>query len=333
MNQCIINLEEVGLEHRDHFIFYLSHEMVIFRHRQQIVVSDCQGNELDRTPCPPDYYKYECAETDNDIVIFLGGKTICTVNKLTGKCSIFEFPVQKLGRNISSIFVSGGGIIFACTLQGKIHLVNYDIHNELRLYQTSSWAVSKLNDIVEKDNLIYLLMDNSFIACCDKETCETLWTRFEAGTIEPKIVPCQNGIAYVCHNILRITQGKEVQNIKVPAMQINSVQGISNNVFLLSQDRKTICSFNIENEDLKWEVNGNEGILETILVKGQYQKVLQDVLFVRTSSYITILNASTGQVNSHFNAHEVTGMKLSHKHILVHKRQNKTDIIGGMTDV
>lgn len=335
MAECILDFNKLGVEHRDHFVFYASSKVIVYKEGRNIVATDCDGDIITRLTCPVDYKKYSYVETEDDIVFLFAGKKIVYIDLVTDESFVADLPIQKIGRSVSEIYPSehNQGIVLVSRLHGQTHVVNYNFIEGTRICQSSSWQVAQVNDTVYSNGYVYLLMDNAFIACCNASTGETVWTRFETGRIEPNIVPLDGNMVYACQGILKISGNKSSKSIKIPTVRPNSVKWAQgDSICFTANNNKNLCGYNVKKEELEWEITGTEPILETVVTRATRKGRTYDALVVRTKSHISTINLTLGQSHTYFPSTGSSGLKKTGDHVLIHRQADRTDMIPGVQD-
>lgn len=330
---CILDMTKLEIEHRDKFIFYATHEMIIYKEGRYIVAQNCSGQTLAKVSLPSSYKSYEYLSFDDAVVLLFNGKTLVFVDKYGENSFTDNLPINRIGRSLLHIFPSSqeNAIVFAAHLHNNIHFVHYDFITKKRIAQTLSWEVSQVNDARYEDGKIYALMDNTYMVCCDAETCETLWTKFETGHVSPKLLPFGDGVIYACQNLLKVHANKKTEVVRIPLARPNTVELIKGDlVYYTSNDQKHLCCFDLKNKKLIWEITGTEIIKKTISAVGKSDKNVNDMLLLQTDAAVTVINLSLGRVHSHFKLSGLQDIRRTDNHILIH-RLDQTGMLPGVS--
>lgn len=334
MNKCILNLKNLELIHKRYFVFYASDKMIVYKDGSFLYAQNCENDIIAKIDCPLMYYQYECLSVENGVVLLFSGKTLIYID-LSGNFTIDDIPVYKSGRCLLEIFPSAhkNSIILVGYLHKQIHIMAYDFINKKRLYQTSSWEVSQVNDVYCLDNKIYILMNSSYLVCCDASTGETLWTKFESGKIDPRVFPYDNGIIYLCHNVIKIINNDDIKTIQVPLSRPERLEAIINNkLYYVSNNKTHLCCFNLSTEKLEWELPGARNIIKTITCQGISEHKKYNIMLLQASGIIIVLNLDTGTTNNYFPMSNIYNIKKTDNHILIQK-QLETHMLAGELDV
>lgn len=332
MTECILNLSNLEMEYREYFVLYASKDQIIYRDKQYLVTKSCDDQITSQISIPTIFSHYEYTTLDRLLVFIIGGKYLF-YNDFS-KSTIEELSVQRTGKFLSRIYPTEheDSIITMSNLHGKVHFIIYNILKKKRLFQSSSWEASQINDIVVFKDKIYCLMDNSYIVCCNLNTCETLWTKFETGIINPQLIPSENGIIYCCNGLVRILENKNVQTIHIPLARPSTLERlIDNKLYYTSNSRKNVCCYDLSSKKLIWEITGTNPIIKTIHAYGiDDNKTQNDILITHSSDSLSIVNLTLGRIHSHFRVPGIRDIKLSQNHILIHKQFNYTNILTGI---
>ncbi len=333
MRECVISLSRIEKEIRDHFVFYATNELIIYKDRQNIIAANCDGTEICRSKCPNEYKHYESIEFEDAVILIFSGKHMVFIDKYGSHPFDFDMPVQKFGRSLSRIIKapSGNSIIFGAKLYGQVHFVNFDFMTRKRIWQTSSWEIAHVNNVVDDGHTIYSLMDNTFIVALDKTNGETKWTRFESGQSQPDLIPISDSLLYTSEGGLRITDGKKVENIRIPTIRPTSLESlVGDNLYLTTKDKHNVGCYNIKKREMVWEIAGSFPIIKTLTIKGQKDGRIVDVMLVRTKKDVAILNLTDGRAHTFFRADSFTDMHRTGNHVLFHQTKGTTMMIPGV---
>lgn len=319
-------MENLTIKPNDYFVFYVDNDIIIYKDKQQIHAKQCDGDLMASFACPHVYQHYEFLDAEHGVVLIFGGKTLVYIDK-SGTKSFQSILSEQNGRFLSSPMKTDDPNCFTIATQFRnlLHLMKYDFINAKRISQSASWQVSQLNDINLCGKYIYLLLDNSLIVQCNNETCETLWKRFEPGRVEPRIViDEQKKVLYACSNILKIVQGEDIQNIRIPLARPDSLEFVvRDKLFYTSNNRKHICCYNLTNNNLEWEITGSDAILRTIRLIDMADN---NLAVIQTVKGITIINTSAGKIVNYFRLNNLQDMKLTKHNLLL--QADKTNIVG-----
>jgi len=269
MEECIISLSGIEKEVRNHFVFYATNELIIYKDRQYILAHTCDGTEICRIRYSGDYKHYESIEFHDAVILIFSGKHLVFIDKYGSNSFNFDIPIEKFGRSLSKIIKApnDNSIIFGAKLYGRIHFVNFDFMTHKRIWQTSSWEVEYVNNVVDGGHTIYSLMDNTFIVSFDKNG-KTKWTRFESGQSQPSLIPFSDRLLYASEGGLRITDGKNVENIRIPMVRPTSLETlIGDKLYFTTRDKRNIGCYNIKKKEMIWEITGSFPIIKTLTIK------------------------------------------------------------------
>lgn len=333
MLQCLLDLNKIEPENRDRFVFYATHEMVVYKDGRKIVMDDCSGTRITEVECPSSYKVYESLDVGNALLLVIGGKYLVHLDRLGERSFFEELPISRVGRVLSDTYESShrNSVLFAGHLHGKVHFINYNFIDKTRVSQSTSWEVGQVNDIQVVDEKIFALMDNAYIICCNASTGETLWTRFETGKIEPRIIPYNNGLIYSCQKLVKVYKDKNVEIIRIPLARPDTLECIrENNLYYTSKEMKHVCCLDLKSKEIIWEITGTEPITKTVAVTGKLHSNIYNMMFIQTPNAVTLINLSLGKVHSHFKMVNLQNIRLTGDHLLIHKRSDETVMIAGV---
>ncbi len=333
MNDCILNLDNLGVESRDTKVLFASKDFIIYKERFTIYLADCDNNVLSRYACPSDDQRFDVVEFTNDILFLFAGKDFIVFDKLGNAPFGHNLPLQKTGRVVTKLMQtdSEDNIVFGTFLRGNLQFLNYDFTGNKRISQTSSWQMTHIIDCAVDSKKIYGLLDSTFLVCCSVDTGETLWTRFETQKIDKIILPYRNGLLYNCQNNLKFAdESGNIDNTSIPLVSISQLSHIiDHDLYFLSNENKNIGCYDLQDKALKWEIPGKQPIYETLLSKGTSNKKIYDVLLYRTNDGIGIINLTLGQSAFFLSLTGSQRIRKTSDHILISRVGNRTEMIPG----
>ncbi len=338
---CIIDLNNVesGIESREHLVFFATNEFIIYKNGLTMEMASCNGEVISTVSLPGDHKQYECLDLDDAVLFLFAGKTIAIIDKYGHEPIKYDLDIYKIGRVINPPLMADdpNRIIIVTRLLERIQIINYDFLDRKRINQTSSWDMSRVNDIIVNKSVhsgeSYALIDNSFIVSCNIFTGETLWTRFETGHIADKLIFYKNHLLYTSQNILKKSKNGKVDNIRIPLVRIHNLEQIlGDNLYFSSNEGKNLCSYSLKESKLKWEIFGNLPIQETMLTKGSDNKRTYDVMLVRTRNHLGVINLTLGKVVANIRVKNIKRIRETGDHILIHKYGQETSMIPGLKE-
>jgi len=332
---CILDLTDVQFASRDNQIFFASSDLIVYKDASTIIMTNCAGEEITFCPCPRDYRNFEVLDLGDAILLVLAGKHIVVLDKEGAAPVTYEINIDKIGRIITKPYqYEEDSVLFGTKRGENIQIVNFDFLGNKRMSQSASWKVNKINDIVLQDNMVYALLDSSFLVGCDAESCEVLWKRFEAGFVNKHLVPHDGGILYSCQGLIRQYKDGEVETIQVPLAKISSlIACIDDRIVFASEEDTNIGSYSLEKNRLIWEIVGSDKILESIILKGKVNDEVFNALAIRVNDKFGLVNIDLGR-SAHFGrCHGVYRIRKTADHLILNKSKGQTDMIPGIQDV
>jgi len=331
---CVLDLKNIQFETRDKQVFFATHGFIIYKDMSTIIMADCQGDVMATAPCPRDHRHFEFIDLGDAVLLILSGKVIIVFDKMGNAPITHRVDTEKMGRIITRPYhtTDENCLLFGTRRNNNIQLVNYDFLSHKRVSQSSSWKVRQLSDIIVKDGTAYVLLDSSFLVACDTDTCETKWSRFEPGQINPYLVPYNNSILYSCQGLIRKLESS-VENINVPLSRISSILAcINDNIIFTSEDFTNVGSYSLTEKKLLWEIVGSNKILESIIVKGVSGEEVFNVLAMQVGDHFALVNLDLGQSAHYSKASGVYKMRQTGDHLILNQKNYKTDMIAGKVD-
>lgn len=329
MKECILKLDSCDIEQRNRAVFYASSEYMIYKSGSNIVCSTCDEEVLAETRCPDGFILFTTWETASQIGFVFNKKDIVVYDKIQ-----YKFYKSKIGLGeciTDPIHVGSNSLFFATRLHGKTQFVNYDFMNEKRISQTKSWDLKTVTSICRDSSLCYAVLDRSLLVCCDINTGETKWTRFEASKIGEDIFAHENRIFYCCNNSLKINNQKKLETVRVPLLDLSSAIALENNiVYAKSNEYQNMCAFNPSNKKLEWEARGTNIISQCIIAKGRDGRGVKPIAILRCVNQLNIIDLTSGASVFSINIHDMFKIRITGDHVLVSCYGEKSKLISGI---
>ena len=324
-----LNLTPLEIEAKNKVIFYVTKDFIIYREKSSIVLESCEGEIKSSVACPSDFRNYEALDVGDAILLVLGGTTVILFYKDGYQPVKYCLDQHKVGKVVSEIFPSKNknAIIFCTQLNDKMQIIIYDFMGQKKIAQSASRKFYKLISMCSDEKQICCLFDYSFIVGCDIETCETIWTRFEASLIYPNLIPYNKSIIYTCNGILR-KYGEKIENVSIPSVTVSKIFSIvDDNIIMTSNKNNNLISFNLQDNSIKWELVGNEIIFDGIITKGKVGQNIIDAIILHIRDHISIVNLDIGRSSYNNRSNNVYRVRQTGDHIIMNKRNYETDII------
>lgn len=324
-----INLDNLEVQRKDFYVYYLNDSLVVYKNRLLLQFDSCDGSNLASIRIPVDSKKYSLLDLDTHLVFMFSGQNIVLFDKRTHDVISYQISPQRIGRCISQMFhVKDMQVCFGTMLMGRVQFVTFDVLQQSRVCQSMSWGVKSVSDTISRNNLVYGVLDKTFMTCCDMNTGENIWTRFETGYISTYILEYNQQLLYACQGLLKIVSNKKSRNIQMPLMRIHSLLCIvHDDLFFTSNDGKNLCCYDLKNEILRWEIPGNSVIKDFVLTNGKYKSKVYDIMLLYMTDLLGVINLSIGKAIYNRQIKGIYGIKKVADHILIHKTNNETEII------
>jgi hypothetical protein len=321
----LLNLQNLGLEHRNQFIFFASNKTIVYRQDANIEKASCDGEVLTRFPCPLDYRHYELVERPEELIFVLGGRTIARIGN-KNDVAFHDLNVSLFGIAKTEICDSQGSLIFGTRSSNRLQFVGYDVDEQKRRFQTSSWTMSSIDAVKSNGPVFYGLFDRVIIGCWDSSTGEQKFTKMETDTIDKSILPYKNGLLYVTQNCLRYLVNGKTTTIKIPLVRPSKLLGVENdNIYLLGNGTNIYC-YNMITERLVWNVANSKPIDKWLITQGRGQSTVSVIMLVAPED-ILLIDATNGHFLYSIPCVDVYRIRQTADHILLHKNNNTTDLI------
>jgi hypothetical protein len=324
-----LNLTPLEIETRDKVVFYATKDFIIYREKSSIFLASCEGEIKSSVLCPSDFRNYETLDIGDAVLLVLGGMTVIIFYKDGCQPVKYTLDQHKVGRVASELFPSKNenAVIFCTQLNGKMQIVIYDFMGQKKIAQSASLKFFGLTSMCIDDKQVCCLFDSSFIVGCDVETCETLWTRFEASLVYPKLIPYNGDVIYTCNGALR-KRGEQVENIPVPSVQISKIFSLVDDFLITtSNNNRNLLSFNLSNKTTNWELVGNDVIFNGVAVKGKVGQTTINAMILHIRDHISVVNLDVGRSSYNNRSNNVYRVRQTGDHIVINKRNYQTDII------
>ncbi len=332
---CILNLKEVRFETRDKQIFFASDDRIVYKDQSSIVIADCEENEISRCMCPRDTKHFEVLDLGDAILLVFSGKSVVLLDKMGNAPIQYDLEVDRFGRIVTKLYAAGEDTIVFGTKRGEYaQIVNYDFIGKKRASQSASWKVRNITDMLVQDGNVYALLDSSFLIGCSLDNCETIWNRFEAGFVNPYLIPYQDGILYSCQGLIRHYKDKSVTTTQIPLSKVSSLLTcLGDRLIFTSEDHTNIGAYDLVKNRLVWEIVGSEKILESVIIKGQVDKETYNTLAIRVSDKFGLVNIDLGRSAYFGKCYGVYRIRQTSDHLLLHRGKGQTDMLSGVHDV
>ena len=328
--ECTLNIDNLQTEDHSELIFYATHEILVYRQSNRIVLAQISGNILSEVKAPVDNAKYEFLDLGDAVLFLFNGMSIVLLDKTGTTPEQHSLDCIRIGRSLTRLY-SGDDpdrIIFGTVNNKKVQFINYDFMQKQRVAQTASWEVSTITDmIVTEDMLLFAVLDQSTIVACDMRTGETLWTRFETSKIHPGIVYHNGELIYSCQGLFKKV-GTTIEILRIPLISVNSIEHQdSHHVYFTSNENKNLCCYHTPTNKLKWELFGRHPIHESVWT---YNTKKETLLLTRTDEYIGVINLSSAKSESSIRTNNIHRLRKTEDHILIQKDSIGTTLIPGV---
>lgn len=323
-----INLSNIQLIPKNEVVFYLNQSIVAYKRNNYLIIDNCNGQTIKTMFLPPDWRHFQVLELSTHIIIIFGGKHILLIQNDLNNFEYFKINEMSLSKCVTPIYpgLNHNEIVFGTSIRGGLQVVSYDILTQKRIIQSSSIKMNHFNDFLVHNNMAYGLLDNTYLFCCDIDTGEIQWKRFEVNEIKPKIQIINNEVLYTSRGQLKKTNGISVDTLKVPFTKVSSIEAlIKDQIYFTANDKTKLMCLNNKTSTIEWEMNV-ETINQSLILTGLDKNKINDLLLVMSDNQISIINLTTKQVVYKNKCLDISCMRLLKNNILIH-RQNKTDIL------
>ena len=321
-----LSLDKLQIKSHPRLIFYSDGNYVVYKDKFHIHITNCDGKLLFRCMAPPDCRHFECTNETYRIAIVINGNFLLYIGTEPFTCTTHDIDSTKIGKCVTKIKFSEANLVFGTKCSGRLQIVKYDPFTHSRINQTASHELNRINCLSFEKNHIYALMDNSIIVNCNMSTGETIQRRFEAGYISNGLVVHKSGILYASQGVLNHYTNK-VEKTKIPYSKVHSIEAAhKENLYFTSEEGQKIGCLNLADNKIKWEIKSDTPIQESILVEGPKK---QPALIVRLANAVSIINLEKGEIARNLPCPSVYRIRQTGKNILLHKQDNRTDIIIG----
>lgn len=330
---CKLDIHNLEPEDRPDAILYATHNFIIYKESNKLKLASCDGELLSECNAVIDYLHYRYLDLEDSILFLFNSNSIIVLDKDGMMPVEVKLDPIKIGKCITKIYPVPGQsdqIIFGTVQSGRIQFVNFDFMQNKRIAQTASWYASEVTGTCMLENHLYAVLDASTILGIDALTGETLWTRFETADIGKGLTTYDKYLVYACQDMLKLTDGAEVRNIRIPLVNASSIVcSDKQDIIFTSNERKNICSYNMASEQMKWEITGQEPIHEWEFLKSSHN---DDLLAVRTPKYISLVNITEGKPEYNIRTGNIARIRRTGDHLLIQKATGITTLVAGITE-
>lgn len=327
--RCVINMDTIEVEKRNNYIFYAAKDFIIYKDNVNVVMDDCSGNRMVSIRCPADFRHFYALDLGDSVLLCLYGQDILIFDKQGSTPIYHRIDAHKIGRIVTKLFQSGENqMIFGSFLEGKVQIVNYDFMGQKRVSQSSSWQANSFDDLVVDNNIVYTLINRSTIVACDKNTCQSLWTRFEAGGALPKLSPYNDGVLYACQRKIRHRTENSTESFSLKLIDPQKIIGRNGNVVFCVHKNEYLIAYDLKARNILWELSGQSPIVDSLIIEGQRagDTETSPVAVLMFEKYIGMVDLKLGQAIYHQRLGNIYQMSVG-DNILIHDRNHDTYMV------
>lgn len=327
---CILDTDNIQTDDRNELILYISHDIIIYRQSNKIILGSCDGEILTEVKSPADCSAYEYLDLGDAVLFVFNGFGLTLFDKTGMEPESYLLDKTKIGRCLTKIYpANNNSVVFGTQQKDRIQFINYDFIQQLRVSQTAFWKVSSITDmIVTEDMTLYAVLDQSTIVACDINTGETLWTRFETAKINKGIVVFNGDLMYTCQGLIKRVTPEGIETIRVPLVEANSIQHEDGrHLYITSNQGKNLCCYHMPSHKLRWELLGRKFIHESVTAQDTKKNSL---LLTRSDDFVAIANLSAAKAESSIRTKNIRRLRKTEDHIVIQKITNSTTIIPGV---
>ena len=326
------DLTKIETEDRPDFVFFATHNQIIYRDKQFISMASCSGELICQVDLPPNHNQYEHLEFDDSVLFVMNGTHLVWIDFEGISPTTTILHPLKIGQCVTKLFHAKdkNGIIFGTKKLGKIQFVNYDFIANNRIAQTSSWEADEITSIRVEGNILHAILDTSTIVACDMSTGETLWTRFETGLVQRGLALIDGWIYYTSQGLLKKTNGETQKTIRIPLIRLSSIESSTGKtLYFTVKENKTLCRYDITSGRLVWKIQGQHTILDSTQALDEANN---NLLLVRAPEYIGIISLDKGRAEANIRPGRIRRLRRTGDHILIHKENGSTTLVPGIED-
>jgi len=327
LNKLLLNLDNLNQQSRSKTVFFVDYRHIVYQAEGKIIFADCGGTELASTACPKDYKLFECLENGPYIIILINKKHFFVYDKYDEKIYSHE---MNLGECISEIYPFSGENehVIIATKQGRlIQMVRYDIINQKRIAQSASFEFSKLTAFAVEKNISYSVFNDSLVICCNMETGEKIWTRFETGKISRSIKISDGSLTYVCQSNIRSVKDGKATTSRLFNLSATDLLDILGNRIYVATNRKNIAVFQSRIKQKGWEIIGNDIIEDFIVAQGIQDNKKYDILIAQIKETVKIINLSLGVTLFSLGMPGIYRIRQTRDHLLINCHNDRSEFI------
>lgn len=299
MNNITINIDDnISIYPKNYKSFYYCSDFEIFKNGRHIDVAKYNEHfEMEiiaRVECPLDYKEFNVIDSHERVVVILGGKYILEYDKDYNTLGLHEIPLNRMGRASNDIFWSGDHIMLTTEFNGQIQFVRYDYCNQKKLAQSASWKLKGASSVIANKKTLFAILDNTFVEAIDIETCEQIWSRFEAGSLSKGLLLYKNGVIYAKTNSLFVMNiNGTFSKFRVTETKIEKLLDISGDkVFFVSNNGKDLCCYDLKAESLSWKISGNRKIDSGFICSGVRGKSKRPIMVLVADNHLGVADLS-----------------------------------------
>jgi hypothetical protein len=327
------NINNLESENRTTPILFATHEFIIYRDQNKIVLASCSGTILSETIVKCDCSNYQYLDLHDAVLFIFNGTTVLLIDKDGMLPLQHMLNPMNMGKCITPLFQWGENqIIFGTKHIGQIQFIAYDFVAEQRITQTASQEADIVKDLYfdQEFGILYALLDNSMLVAYNMKTGEKLWNKFETAKINRGILLYNGDLYYSAQEMIKKTDGKRIEAIRIPLVNVSSLEySVGRNIYLTANNHKNICCFDAMTKTLVWQIHGHDFLLGSLPVMSTDGS---EKLLVYAKNYLSFIDLNKGQSESIIRSQNIVKAHQTEDHLLVQKSSNETLLIPAMRD-
>lgn len=304
---------------------------------QVVCIKD--GVEKSRHRVPIDDHVFETLRIGQYLVLLFSGRRMLAIDLDGNDHRTNILDATRIGRCMTRLFPGKDNtIIFGTKSFGRTQFVKYDFLRDERICQTLSWNLDTITDATMPydinhtsiTNDLYGVLGASFIVKCDMSTGKTVWNRFDQGNVVPEVHLYRRGLIYGSQGLLKYVEEDQQETFRIPGVNISSIEYSDGSyIYVTSNEKKNLACCNLTENEPTWVLKSDEPIRQSLVIKGEQDAKVVDIMLARLQGSVSVINLSEGQVIRTIACDGVTQIDKNGPNVLIHRLGGSTDILEG----